>query len=58
MEGEQVCMNMVFGQEKVRVSWERTGPNEDEPLDWERELSTTLNALHQGQEGVPDRLGT
>ena len=53
MEGEQICMNMVFRQEKVRVSWERTGPNEDKPLDWERELSTTLNTLHQGQEGVP-----
>ena len=53
MEGEQICMNMMFGPNEVRVSWERTELHDDEPPDWAGELSTTLNALHQGQEGIP-----
>ena len=53
MEGEQICMNMMFRPNKVQVSWERTELHDDEPPDWAGELSTTLNALHQGQEGIP-----
>ena len=53
MEGEQICMNMMFGPNKVQVSWERTELQDDEPPDWVGELSTTINALHQGQEGIP-----
>ena len=35
------------------MSWERAELHDDEPPDWEGELSTTLNALHQGQDGIP-----
>ena len=50
MEGEQICMNMMFGPNEVQVSWERAELLDNEPPDWAGELSTTLNALHQGQE--------
>ena len=57
LEGEQICMNMMFGPNEVRVSWERAELHEDKPPDWEEELNTTINALHQGHKGSSQQVG-
>ena len=53
LEEEQICMNMMFGTNKVWVSWERTEVPENETSDWEEELNATINELHQDPDGLP-----
>ena len=44
---KQVCLNLIFELNKVRVSWERTDPVTLHHNDWEHKVETTVAKLHR-----------
>ena len=52
MEEEQICMNLVFGLNKVQVGWERPHTLETVSSDWEDELGINISELHHDREEV------
>ena len=50
LEEEQICMNLLFGLNKVQVGWERSEIPETASSDWEDELGATISQLHHNHE--------